>query len=78
MPTCYKCGKHENAMKCICDECISLNYLNYMIMSKTQLEDCIRNTQNEINKLEKLQGSLVEEYVKKCEIRKGEKNDETT
>ena len=70
MPTCYKCGKRENAMKCICDECISPNY---MIMSKTQLEDCIRNTQNEIDRLEKLQGSLVEEYAKKCETRKGEK-----
>ena len=22
MPTCYKCGKRENAMKCVCDVCM--------------------------------------------------------
>jgi hypothetical protein len=22
MPTCYKCGKKENAMKCVCDVCM--------------------------------------------------------
>lgn len=22
MPTCYKCGKQENAMQCICKNCI--------------------------------------------------------
>ena len=22
MPVCYKCGKKENAMKCVCDVCM--------------------------------------------------------
>lgn len=68
MPTCYKCGKRENSMKCICDDCIRPITAK---MSKTELEGTIRTTQEEIDRLEKLQGSLIEEYAKKCETRKG-------
>ncbi len=43
MPVCYNCGKRENAMKCMCEECAKApaNEIDKLIRQIALEEECV-------------------------------------
>lgn len=60
MAKCYKCGKSELAMKCICDDCIShaekarSDFRDELIEATQKLQETLRKElESETNKIQK-------------------------